>query len=1261
MATYSNIGIKLITTGDESGTWGDTTNTNFSDILDEAIAGAVTYNIASDADATLTVSDGSSSDGRHAVINFTSTTLTATRTITFAPDTLQKTWLVINSTTGGQSLTFKQGSAGATVTVPNGESAIIYSDGAGATNGAITKALDSFTNTKITTGTLNATTLDLTNLEVTNVKAKDGTAALTIADSTGKVTVSSELAVDNLNLSGNAITSTDTNGNIDLTPNGTGEVNITKVDIDSGAIDGTAIGASSASTGAFTTLSASSTVTLSGGTANGVLYLNGSKEATSGSALTFDGSSLGLDNATISDRITLGRTASTDSTNLIRSYRGAFTSQYSVWGNSGGATLINTEGGGGTVWQVDGTEKMRLGGTATTGGVGAVGIGYSTLTSASDSGLVVAGNVGIGTSSPGFPLQVVKAGVTFSGNFKSIADFRETSAAVKGMSIGYDDTSQTATFISTTGSAGSNFSWVTWNGSAWGERARITSGGDLLVGTTSADGRATIEGAGTYTLSLNNTATDVRIRLKQSGTEYGQVSAGTDVMNLVATGASTNMRFITNSTERARIDSSGHQIVGYTASVGTAYQPNIQVKGSSASNYGAYGVISSNNELLGMMGVYSNGENSLWLSADPDNLRTGSRIVFAVDATDRMTLDSYGNLGLGVTPSVWIGYKAIQIGQNGAVSSAESGTVTMVNSNCYFDGSSYKYISSAEASLYQQASGAHNWRIAPSGTAGTTATLTQAMTLTADGDLLLGPTTGLGTTRRELVLQSANGSILNLGINGVSDSFQLVCDSGPNALIINKSNTPMIFYTNNTERARIDSSGLLGIGNTVASTINAANGLGKLVIGGGTGSEGLTIYSGTGSVGGIAFADGTTSTDTYRGYVQYAHGTDYMAFWTAATERARIDSSGNLGLGVTPSAWGTVIGLQVRNANISDLGGTSNNSNFGSNWYYDGTNFKYLSSASATNIKQLNGAFQFLTAPSDTAGNNITFTEAMTLDASSNLAVNGTVSLTTDVLFRSAAGQPTRGSISMNYSTGEWGFSAGVAGTTYFQTFSTNGSERARITSGGSWLVGTTDATPATSDVAGFAVASSGITYISADANPALYINRKTNDGELVRFYQAGAQEGSISVSGNTVSYNPFMGSHYTEIVGEMPTLKGTVLESLDELVTGKYGNQDRLPKAKISDTVGSKAVYGVYFSPDSSPDTDDGILAAALGASWVRVNGSVTVQKGDLLESNGDGTARVQADDLIRSSTIGKVTSTVKTNEYDDGSYCVPTVLYCG
>jgi len=249
MATYSNIGIKLITTGDESGTWGDTTNTNFSDILDEAIAGVVTYNIASDADVTLTVSDGSSSDGRHAVINFTSTTLSATRTVTFAPDTLQKTWVVINSTTGGQSLTFKQGSAGSTVTVANGKSAVIYSDGAGATNGAVKNALESFSNTSISTGLLDvdnvridSSTISSTDTNGNLVLAPNGTGdvqldadTIRVGDSGVNATITSNGTAD-LILSTNGGTNSGTitiadgvNGNISITPNGTGSLSTTKL------------------------------------------------------------------------------------------------------------------------------------------------------------------------------------------------------------------------------------------------------------------------------------------------------------------------------------------------------------------------------------------------------------------------------------------------------------------------------------------------------------------------------------------------------------------------------------------------------------------------------------------------------------------------------------------------------------------------------------------------------------------------------------------------------------------------------------------------------------------------------------------------------------------------------------------------------------------------------------------------------------------------------------------------------------------------
>jgi hypothetical protein len=114
-------------------------------------------------------------------------------------------------------------------------------------------------------------------------------------------------------------------------------------------------------------------------------------------------------------------------------------------------------------------------------------------------------------------------------------------------------------------------------------------------------------------------------------------------------------------------------------------------------------------------------------------------------------------------------------------------------------------------------------------------------------------------------------------------------------------------------------------------------------------------------------------------------------------------------------------------------------------------------------------------------------------------------------------------------------------------------------------------------------------------------------------------------------------------------------METIDALVENKYEDEKRLAKCKISDTSESPNVYGVWL------EDNDMNLIAALGASWCRINSGVTVSMGDLLVSNGDGTAKVQSDDIIRSKTIGKVTSTVKKETYSDGSYVVPVVLYCG
>ena len=126
MATYTtNGGITKIATGDESGTWGNTTNLNF-DILDRLTNGVGTITL-SGTTHTLTTSDGALSDGQYRVLVLSGSP-SGTNTITVAPNDSQKFYVVKNNS--GQSAVFSQGS-GANVTVANGNTAFIYCDGAG--------------------------------------------------------------------------------------------------------------------------------------------------------------------------------------------------------------------------------------------------------------------------------------------------------------------------------------------------------------------------------------------------------------------------------------------------------------------------------------------------------------------------------------------------------------------------------------------------------------------------------------------------------------------------------------------------------------------------------------------------------------------------------------------------------------------------------------------------------------------------------------------------------------------------------------------------------------------------------------------------------------------------------------------------------------------------------------------------------------------------------------------------------------------------
>jgi hypothetical protein len=160
MATYVNdLRLKEIATGDEAGTWGTSTNTNL-ELIGEALGYGTQDCFASDADATTTVADGASDPARAMYFKVTSSaTLTATRTLTIAPNTISRVMLIENATTGSQSITISQGS-GSTVTIASGAVKMVYLDGAGA-GGAVVEALADLELPTVTVADLTATTADI--------------------------------------------------------------------------------------------------------------------------------------------------------------------------------------------------------------------------------------------------------------------------------------------------------------------------------------------------------------------------------------------------------------------------------------------------------------------------------------------------------------------------------------------------------------------------------------------------------------------------------------------------------------------------------------------------------------------------------------------------------------------------------------------------------------------------------------------------------------------------------------------------------------------------------------------------------------------------------------------------------------------------------------------------------------------------------------------------------------------------------------------
>ena len=175
-------------------------------------------------------------------------------------------------------------------------------------------------------------------------------------------------------------------------------------------------------------------------------------------------------------------------------------------------------------------------------------------------------------------------------------------------------------------------------------------------------------------------------------------------------------------------------------------------------------------------------------------------------------------------------------------------------------------------------------------------------------------------------------------------------------------------------------------------------------------------------------------------------------------------------------------------------------------------------------------------------------------------------------------------------------------------------------------------------------------------------INRSDTDGTLIDFRQNNTSEGTISVSGTTVSYNGAHLSRWSQLPSgteRTEILRGSVLSNLDEMCEWGEEDNEQLNRMKVSDVEGDKNVSGIFQCWDDDDDTyTNDFYCAMTGDFIIRIAEGTPVHRGQLLMSAGDGTAKPQDDDIIRSKTIAKVTSTNVSCTYEDGSYCVPCVL---
>mgnify|MGYP003635731388 CR=1 FL=1 len=424
------------------------------------------------------------------------------------------------------------------------------------------------------------------------------------------------------------------------------------------------------------------------------------------------------------------------------------------------------------------------------------------------------------------------AGGTLSGSL-SIEGANELAIKDRGSLLLYNTNDDNYARIRNTTASGNELQFST-NAVAM----TIDVSGNVGIGETSPASPLTVKGSFGYASSASNLETSTT---KSAVRIQGSSDASTSLWIGVDTTDAQPYLQVANAAGTGSDDLLINPFGGNVGIGTTAPSVNTEIRGS-ASN-GQLRLGGSTTATYG--NIYSDNDGVLILGADAGNNAANSYFGIEVDGSERMRIDSSGNVGIGVTPSAMSStYDSLQVGSVGTVFSHDTATgdgSTFFGSNVY-NNSGWKYITTNEASFIQQKNGSFSFARANSGTADSTISFTYPMTLNADGNLSLGttdPIVDLGDGRTTLAIKGEGSTdyvALQLASGGTSSNgqalglVQFYDGSNENARIVahrasSTSSADLRFDTrvlggSRTERMRITSAGNVSIinGNLIVAS-----------------------------------------------------------------------------------------------------------------------------------------------------------------------------------------------------------------------------------------------------------------------------------------------------------------------------------------------------------------------------------------------------------------------------------------------------------